>query len=160
MVVLLDQLASYSYSGYLDGTFAVTPTLFVTAGVRYNYDHKAYNSFIGGNINVPAFGLNIPYGPGVVPVQNASLHNTTPRANIRYQLSENTNVYATFSQGFKAGTFNSINAVRMWLSSRHPLSRNWLPITKSATRCAAAFTPSPRPLITRRFSRSAGRNRL
>ena len=36
----LDQLASYSYSGYLDATFAVTPKLFVTAGGRYNYDHK------------------------------------------------------------------------------------------------------------------------
>ena len=60
----LDQLASCSYSGYLDATFAVTPELFVTAGGRYNYDHKAYNAFIGGNINVPAFGLNIPYGPG------------------------------------------------------------------------------------------------
>ena len=106
----LDQLATYSYSGYLDATYAVTPALFVTAGARYNYDHKQYNSFLGGNINVPAFGLNIPYGPEVVPVETASFHNTTPRANIRYELSPNTNVYATFSQGFKAGTFNSINA--------------------------------------------------
>jgi iron complex outermembrane recepter protein len=109
----VDQLASYSYSGYLDATFAVTPKLFVTAGGRYNYDHKAYNAFLGGNINVPAFGLNLPYGPNVVPVENASFHNTTPRANVRYALAENTDVYATFSQGFKAGTFNSINATNV-----------------------------------------------
>lgn len=106
-----EDLDSRSYSGYLDATYAITNALFATAGVRYNYDYKTYSSYIAGTINVPAFGLNIPYGPSGVPSESASWTNTTPRANIRYQLSDDTNVYATFGQGFKAGTFNTINTV-------------------------------------------------
>ena len=106
-------LTSSAYSGYVDGTYAITDKLFFTAGARYNYDRKTYQSTIFGNIAVPAFGLNIPYGPNVVPSETALFHNATPRANLRYQLSDNSDVYATAGQGFKAGTFNSINDVNL-----------------------------------------------
>jgi iron complex outermembrane recepter protein len=103
------EMNTSSYSGYIDATYALTDALFFTAGGRYNYDHKTFESSDGGNIYVPAYNLNEPYGPNVVPTQTATFRNTTPRANLRYELTKDTNVYVAFSQGFKAGTFNTIN---------------------------------------------------
>jgi len=79
-----------SYAVFADGTYEIVDNLFLTAGGRYSIDHPklAYDLFpadlIGGT--------------------KVSFHNFSARGVVRYQLNPQSNVYASFTQGYKAGT--------------------------------------------------------
>jgi iron complex outermembrane receptor protein len=103
-------LRTRSISAYIDVTYEITDKLFLNAGGRYNRDKKKFQALLSGNTLVPAFNLNIPYGPFGVPSTNATFENFIPRASLRYEIADNTNVYASVAKGFKAGTFNALNS--------------------------------------------------
>jgi len=91
---------------YIDGTYDVTDQLHLNAGVRYTTEKKFVNAFLFSGID--KFGLGstrIPLG-GNHP-HRAKFNRWTPRATIRYEFSHDANVYFSYSQGFKAGTFNT-----------------------------------------------------
>ena len=75
---------------FIEGNYDLTDNLVLTAGVRYSYEKKI------GHIDFPG----LPAGTLV-----AKPHWTafTPRVSLRYKLDGSTNIYATFSQGFKSG---------------------------------------------------------
>jgi iron complex outermembrane receptor protein len=79
-----------SYAGFLDGTYEVMPKLFVTAGARYSHDivkDAYYNSAFTAAVN---------------PVPSISSNKTTPRVGVRYKPTDQSSIYATFSEGYKA----------------------------------------------------------
>jgi iron complex outermembrane receptor protein len=81
-----------SYAAFGDAEYEVIDNLFLTAGVRYSDDETTHI------INTEAIaGLPVSQ---LLP--NLSSSTVTPRAVIRYQLSKGSNVYFSFSQGFKA----------------------------------------------------------
>jgi len=86
-----DQKAD-SYSGYAEGTYELLDHLFITGGARYTDEkHQIYG---------------ISYSPASLTGSNqATFKNTTLHASARYDFGR-TNVYASFSQGFKSGLFN------------------------------------------------------
>ncbi|MGE4430961.1 MAG: TonB-dependent receptor [Sphingobium sp.] len=79
-----------SYAVFADGTYEVADKLFVTVGGRYS-------------INKPSVKFHlIPSdfaGEG-----DAEFKNFSPRAVVRYELTPRSNVYASFTQGYKSGT--------------------------------------------------------
>jgi iron complex outermembrane receptor protein len=83
-------------AGYLDATYEITPQLFFTGGVRYAHDAvlDAYynnpNVFTGANPNQE------------IKVPSINSTKATPRAVIRYKLTADSNVYASYSEGYKA----------------------------------------------------------
>jgi iron complex outermembrane receptor protein len=83
-------------AGYLDATYEVIPRLFFTGGVRYAHDAviDAYynnpNLFTGGNPNQE------------IKVPSINSNKTTPRAVLRYKLTDDSNVYASYTEGYKA----------------------------------------------------------
>lgn len=77
-----------SEAAYGDLTWNVTDALHVTGGLRYTDEKQT------------------AYGTVLTAVQSATFNDTTPRAVVRYDLNANSNVYASYSQGFKSGTFN------------------------------------------------------
>jgi iron complex outermembrane receptor protein len=84
-----------AFAVYADGTLEAVDHLFLTVGVRYNHEKKR--------------ALFVP-PPTYVPVAvQANADSVTPRAVIRYQLADNTNVYGSFSKGFKSAVINSVN---------------------------------------------------
>lgn len=87
-----------SLSGYLDGTYEVGNWSLI-AGLRYSYEKRHVDS-VPGKIQ-PA-----PY----TRFQDATEKQWTPRVGIKYALAERTNVYATYSKGFKAGIFDASTA--------------------------------------------------
>jgi iron complex outermembrane receptor protein len=91
-------LQTISYAFFADGTIHLTDALALTLGARYSYDKESVSQTILGPDNVVYF----PY-----TANHDSWTNVTPRAAIRYQIAPRTNVYASFSEGFRAGTFNS-----------------------------------------------------
>ena len=83
-------------AGYLDATYEVMPKLFLTGGVRYSHDavlDAYYNNpgvFTGANPNQE------------IKVPSINSTKATPRAVIRYKLTDDSNVYGSYAEGYKA----------------------------------------------------------
>ncbi|EQB00437.1 hypothetical protein L288_18340 [Sphingobium quisquiliarum P25] len=95
-----------SWAAYLDGTYQIMPGLFFTAGGRYSEDRKRIEvSRLDNQGRIIASQSTIGYyADGVGRVEN---HAFTPRANLRYSITDRSNVYASISKGFKSATINS-----------------------------------------------------
>ena len=77
-------------AGYIDATYQLMPQLFLTAGVRYAHDAviDAYYNPILSNAEIK------------VPSINST--KATPRVVLRYKLTDDSNVYASYAEGYKA----------------------------------------------------------
>ena len=84
---------------YLDATLHLFDKLFLTAGARYHHEKRSFEY-----TETPGF-------PGAAvlpnrPLVDASFSKLTPRAVVRYEIAPRTNIYASYTQGFRSGTFN------------------------------------------------------
>ncbi|MBV1686219.1 TonB-dependent receptor [Novosphingobium sp. G106] len=86
------------YAGYAEITYRPTSSLVLTAGGRFTYEkqHGFAKNFTTGNLE------ERPKGP-------ASFSKFTPRVTARYELDQHSNIYASYSQGFKSGVINAAN---------------------------------------------------
>jgi iron complex outermembrane receptor protein len=79
-----------NYAGYFDATYEVMPKLFITAGARVSHDvvkDAYYNTaFSNAQNDVPGIDSN----------------KVTPRVVVRYKPTDESSVYGSFSQGYKA----------------------------------------------------------
>jgi iron complex outermembrane receptor protein len=92
-----NQTVDNAVSAFFDTTYAITSQLFVLGGVRYSYETETFN---GAFLNVVK-----PNVGGSIAAQK-----WTPRYSIRYEPTEDVNVYATYNKGFKSGGYNSHSA--------------------------------------------------
>lgn len=83
-----------AFAAYAEGTFDITPSLHLTAGGRFSSETKKARNNDGG--------------PNGVLMLDASqkFDAFTPRASLRYDLTTQSSVYASYSQGFKSGLFD------------------------------------------------------
>lgn len=99
---------------YFDGTYAVTDKLDVTLGARYTYDDKEFylKTAPTNEIIMPFDGVdNIPLAVAFIPdeaTQENSWEKFTPRLVVDYQWSSDIMTYASYSEGFKSGGFNTL----------------------------------------------------
>jgi iron complex outermembrane receptor protein len=84
-----------AYALYADANYHITDQLSVDVGGRYSHEDKT------GFESSPAIG----FAP---TTKTASFKKFTPRASVRYEVAPRTNVYASYSQGFRSGTFPPI----------------------------------------------------
>ena len=79
-----------NYAGYLDATYEITPQIFITAGVRYAHDivKDAY--------------WNSAFTAAVNPVPSINSNKATPRLVVRYKPTDESTVYASYTEGYKA----------------------------------------------------------
>ena len=99
---------------YAQGTYDIDDKWSVTAGLRYTKDEKdavVRNGLIFDNVYpesgwIPGYvrpdGLTTP----VVLDDSESWSKVTPKIGVEYQHSNDLMVFASYSQGFKSGTFN------------------------------------------------------
>ena len=83
-----------SYAGFTDVTYQAAAKLFLTAGVRYTDDEVKDAYYLKPR------AFTRVYAPTLMG------NKVTPRAVLRYTPNENSSIYASFSQGYKAGIFN------------------------------------------------------
>ena len=85
-----------SIAGYFDGTYHVVDGLYLTGGARYSYETDK-----GGWTCFPT-GLEVG---ACTPSETLhdSWDNFSPRVVARYRFSEGSNVYASWTRGFKSG---------------------------------------------------------
>jgi len=93
------------------GTYNISSKLSVTAGLRYSGERKGIASIEGLDLGEGGLPLLPPYpGPNPLPAPyyaSKSFYSMTPKFGIQYQLDPRTLLYASFSQGFKSGGFDT-----------------------------------------------------
>lgn len=82
-----------AYAGYGDVTWQVMEKLFLTGGLRYGHETRKLHVVSGANALL--FDGSVHY------------NSATPRAVIRYQVDENSNIYASYSRGFRSGLIST-----------------------------------------------------
>jgi iron complex outermembrane recepter protein len=87
-----------AYAAFADLTYDLTDQLSLTGGVRYN--HETAHSYTG-----TAVVGSVP--PSLSLLGERTWVSSTPRGSVLYKVTDHTNVYFTYSQGFKSGAFNS-----------------------------------------------------
>jgi iron complex outermembrane receptor protein len=92
-------LTTEAYAFYADATWHITDKLSIGAGGRYSHDDRDVSQTrVNG---AGALIAPLPYS------KSASFSKFTPRATIRYEIAQRSNVYASYSKGFRAGSFTS-----------------------------------------------------
>lgn len=86
-----------SYAGFADATYELLSKFFVTGGLRYS--NETNDAFY--DVPSPVAGQPAASYPG-----HGKWDNLAPRAVLRYELDKFSNVYASFTKGFKAGFIN------------------------------------------------------
>ena len=92
---------TFAVAPFADVTFEVTDALSIIAGARFSYEHKTFNYMRPSPITVP---------PLAAFENETSSSNISPRLVVKYEFDRNSNVYASYSKGFKSGFYN-VNAV-------------------------------------------------
>jgi iron complex outermembrane receptor protein len=104
-----------SYAFFGEGTYAITPRLEFTGGVRWTYDRRSADrrAFL---FNATGYAIDfidettalsrllVDTIPRTMPMR--SWREWTGRANLAYDLTESVMVYANYAHGFKGGDFN------------------------------------------------------
>lgn len=103
-------IVARAWAAYIDGTFRVTDRLSVSAGGRYTDEEK--EAYYGQT--VVALGTCTSFCPTVKDLQ---FDRFTPRASISYALAPETNIYVSYSEGFRSGTLSLSGAAspELWL---------------------------------------------
>ena len=91
-----------TFAGFGEVYFDVTDRLSLIGGLRYSWEKR---SLAGGAV----FGTFVGGRPEFAEVGARSWDSFTPRASIRYEVTPTSNIYFTYSQGFKSGVWNSNN---------------------------------------------------
>ncbi|MCL4714353.1 MAG: TonB-dependent receptor [Hyphomonadaceae bacterium] len=87
-----NQYDDWSISAYADGAYAFGD-LSLIAGIRYTYEEISADSGFGATEATGTYSR----------FQRGDDAQWTPRVGLRYALDDQTNIYATYSRGFKSG---------------------------------------------------------
>ncbi|MFA7602342.1 MAG: TonB-dependent receptor [Novosphingobium sp.] len=102
-----------AWAAFIDATFHVSDRLSVNLGARYSKEKQKIHAIFNNYCTVAAgCAGGVPLGgvtSTIYDARNGSTYSKfTPRASIRYEISPRVNVYASYSQGFKAGEWNGV----------------------------------------------------
>lgn len=103
------------WSAYADVTAPVGERLKLTAGIRYNRDHKSFSMMIANPATLPE-NAKLPYAGAYYlwgfwtsrPIADADdWSNTSVRLAVNYEFTDDLTGYVSWNQGWKAGGFDS-----------------------------------------------------
>ncbi len=100
-----------SYSLFADASWHLTDALNVTAGIRYSYDEKSYSLLDAGNDSFNGRGVIYPNHSQLPDPSTSSWEddwsNVSGRVGLDYSFDSDVMVFASISQGYKSGGFNT-----------------------------------------------------
>ncbi|MDB5671183.1 MAG: hypothetical protein JWO25_2142 [Alphaproteobacteria bacterium] len=83
-----------SLAGFGELTYRFGDHLKAIAGARYTTENRNFRAWVAAN--------------QTVPLQKKSYGKLTYRASLQYKFSEDANIYASYSRGFKSGVYNGM----------------------------------------------------
>lgn len=102
----LNETNSFAVFGQL--TWAFAPQWAIDLGVRYSYEEKEIVSNAQNGVGGFSLGIIAKDFPFFKNDENWSAF--TPKVSLRYAVTDATNTYATYAQGFKSGGFQAAPA--------------------------------------------------
>lgn len=105
----------YSYAGFAQGTFRLTPNIGLIAGLRYTIDRKhLIQDNVRTSLNPATLGAQLAGSPFAADVKRR-YHALTPKFGVNWQLSNAVLAYASATRGFKSGgtNFSASNALTL-----------------------------------------------
>ncbi len=108
-----------AWAVFADATFKATEQLSVNLGGRYSKETQSVSGYKINFSSVTGAATSCPYSingetvAGLTCANGASARQShyskfTPRASIRYEINPGTNIYLTYSKGFRAGEWNGV----------------------------------------------------
>jgi iron complex outermembrane receptor protein len=85
-------------AAFADATYHFDNAISVTGGLRYSWEKRT-------------FFFAQPEATVLVDHAAESWNAVTPRVVVRYEVAPSSNIYASFSKGFKSGTFNTTSPI-------------------------------------------------
>ncbi|HEY3654427.1 MAG TPA: TonB-dependent receptor [Steroidobacteraceae bacterium] len=85
-------------AAFADATYHFDNAISVTGGLRYSWEKRT-------------FFFAQPEAAVLVDHAAKSWNAVTPRVVVRYEVAPSSNIYASFSKGFKSGTFNTTSPI-------------------------------------------------
>ncbi|MDJ0919870.1 MAG: TonB-dependent receptor [Henriciella sp.] len=102
-------VATETWALFGDFAFALTDALTVTLGARYTEDERSSvvlrRTYVGGFSDFFG-GTGVPIATTSDFEGSETFDDFSPRISLSYALDDNANVYATYAQGFKGGSFD------------------------------------------------------
>jgi iron complex outermembrane receptor protein len=83
-----------AYALFTEGNYDITSRLSFVAGIRFSWEERQYQGSM----------KNVEPLPGINKAQFSAF---TPRFSVRYKVAKETDVYFTYSKGFKSGLFDT-----------------------------------------------------
>jgi iron complex outermembrane receptor protein len=99
-----------SFAAFGQFTWDISETVALTLGARYTDDEKEQLSVAVSNEPIAGLVWGIPLGPSGAPYRTSgkeSWDKVTTRVSVDWDVTDDHMVYATYSEGFKSGSFNS-----------------------------------------------------
>lgn len=87
------KVQTQTLAAFADATYEITPGLYFSAGARYSSEQRKFEQH------------DELTGALVGTKEQKRWNSLTPRAAIRFEFDRNTNVYVSYSKGYKSGTF-------------------------------------------------------
>ena len=94
---------NYGYSLFGQASYAITPKLGLTAGLRYDYENQKL--MVGSLFSIG--GQTFPTLGGTSSTTNFSA--VSPKVSLNYQLGDNQLIYASYTRGYRAGGLSQID---------------------------------------------------
>ncbi|WP_119678808.1 TonB-dependent receptor [Indioceanicola profundi] len=110
-ILTAGEVKTESWAAFADVSYDLTDALSLSVGARYTEDTKEGTVFRANYLGLrsPTFGGS-QTGPLGAPLTDYTNERTfsefTPRVSLSYELTDDINTYASFSQGFKSGGFD------------------------------------------------------
>lgn len=83
-----------SYAAFAEGTYQLADSLFLTLGGRFTTEKREYTQTTNGVLTIPKNKFKVD--------------RFTYRAALRYQPTDQMNLYASYGTGFKSGAYNTV----------------------------------------------------
>ncbi|WP_395613632.1 TonB-dependent receptor [Allosphingosinicella sp.] len=97
-----DDLVTKSYAAYANLSFAITPTVRLSAGGRYTSEEKDYFRTTSTFSSSPLLTSVTPF----TFLANDTWHDFSPMVSLDWSFAPNAMVYVRYASGFKSGGFN------------------------------------------------------
>ncbi len=94
----------YGTAAYGQLQYAITSKLRLVGGLRYDYEHRQLS--VEGEYQKQSFTLVTRPDTSA----SASFHAFSPKASLQYLISANSNVYATYSRGYRVGGLSPLSS--------------------------------------------------
>jgi iron complex outermembrane receptor protein len=93
-----------SISAFGQATWNITDKIELAGGARWTHEHREHTQF---NIGTPG----VPLGPTPLLDPKIRSSNISPEATLSYRPNADLTLFASYKQGFKSGSFNTVSYI-------------------------------------------------